>query len=236
MGNHLVATELVRAHNLAPAAVLIAVSSNNQLCLGNLGRLDVHVSVHGKSAHSSSPANGINALDGARRFLNNVAAINVERCDPELGQPTLTPIVLETSPRAAHTIPSLAEITLDCRLIPGDDIDAIVGSIRACAEGLEPCRAEVRVGHINYPNKVAPDREIARSTMEAMLAAGLPGEIVYKRSALDAGYFTRLGFDSVVFGPGDPALAHADEERVEFSDVLAGAEAYQRICHAMCGA
>jgi acetylornithine deacetylase/succinyl-diaminopimelate desuccinylase-like protein len=234
MGNHLVADEFVRAHAYEPHAVLIAVASDNQLCLGNLGRVDVHVTIHGKPAHSSDPSRGINALNGARIFLNHLAEVEVDRVDPQLGQASLAAVFLETLPRASHTIPARAAITLDRRLLPGDDIPEAIAQIEACARDLEGCRAEVTAGHFNYPNKVDPEAEVARLTRQAMREVGLPDEVIYKRSALDGGYFTRSGADCVVFGPGDPRLGHSDEEWVALRHVEQAAEVYVRLLEKMC--
>lgn len=234
MGNHLVAADLVERHALDPHAVVLAVGSDNALCLGNLGRVDVHVTIHGRTAHSSDPSAGVSALDGARRLLDRLAELPLERTDPELGRATLAATFLETAPRAAHTIPGRASLTLDRRLVPGDEVETVVEEIRACAADLGDCRAEVVAGHFNYPNKVSPEAEVARRALEATAAAGVEQRIVYKRSALDAGFFTRRGSDSVVFGPGDPQLAHSDEESVLVSQVVQAAEVYAHLCALMC--
>jgi acetylornithine deacetylase len=236
MGNHLVAEELVGSFALEPACGVIASASNNQLCLGNLGRVDVHVAVYGRSCHSSDPSNGVNALDGARTFLNRLADTRLERADPELGQATLAATFLETEPRASHTIPGRANVTLDRRLLPGEEIAEAMAEVERCARDLGACRAEVRAGHFNYPNKVSPRAEVARQMRAAMEWAGLAPAVVYKRSALDAGYFTRRGAECIVFGPGDPRLGHSDDEWVALRDVVGAAQVYQRFCQLMCAA
>ncbi len=234
MGNHLVAAELVETQGLVPHAVIIAVASDNELCLGNLGRVDVHITIQGRSAHSSDPSAGVNALEGARLLLNRLAALPMTRVDPELGRATLAPTFLETAPRASHTIPSRATLTLDRRLLPGDEIPAVMADIEACAQDLGKCQAEGVAGHFNYPNKVSPEAEIARKTAEAMRSAGIDPNITYKRSALDGGYFTRSGADCVVFGPGDPRLGHSDEEYVSVRQAVQAAEVYRRLFALVC--
>lgn len=234
MGNHLVVADLVETHRVDPYAAVVAVSSNNQLCLGNLGRVDVHVTVHGRTAHSSDPSAGVSALNGARILLNRLAELPLERVDPELGRATLVATLLETEPRAAHTVPGRARLTLDRRLLPGEEISEAIAEIEACARDLAGCQAEVVAGHFNHPNKVSPGAEVARRTLEAMAAAGLEARSVYKRSAQDAGFFTRRGADCVVFGPGDPRLGHSAEEWVAMSQVVQAAEAYQWLFELMC--
>jgi acetylornithine deacetylase/succinyl-diaminopimelate desuccinylase-like protein len=45
-----------------------------KLQLGNRGRVDVKVTVHGKAAHSSRPNDGANAVTGAMELLRRLAA------------------------------------------------------------------------------------------------------------------------------------------------------------------
>ncbi len=233
MGSHEVVEGMRRRGSLDAGDGMLAVASSNALCLGNMGRVDVHVEVRGRSCHSSTPERGLNALDGACRALQRLRAVPLAE-DPELGRPTLTPTHLQTWPQARHTVPDLAEITLDRRLVPGEEIGAAVREIAAALEPMAPFEVQVRTGAFNYPNKVAPDVPVAEVTRRALREVIGAAPVTYWRATLDAGYFTRHGVPTVIFGPGDMTLAHTDEEWVPLRQVVEAAEIYRRVCIGMC--
>jgi len=49
----------------------------------------------------------------------------------------------------------------------------------------------------------------------------------------DAPYLAQTGAPVLGFGPGDPALAHASEERIEVEELLAAARDYARLVRAL---
>lgn len=235
MGSHEVVEAMTRRGDLEAASGLLAVGSNNALCLGNMGRLDVHVQVRGRACHSGDPSRGLNALEGACRVLESLRTVPLGE-DPELGRSTLTPTRLETWPRVMHTVPDLAQIILDRRLVPGEEIEAALQDIVTAIRPAEPYAVEVAGGKFNYPNKVSPEAEVARATRQALLEVTGSAPVAYWRATLDAGYFTRRGISTIIFGPGDMALAHTDYELVSVRQVMEAAEIYRRVLASLCSA
>jgi succinyl-diaminopimelate desuccinylase len=66
--------------------------------------------------------------------------------------------------------------------------------------------------------------------VRAMLAAneylGLSQELTAFNMASDGRYFSRAGFPTIIYGPGDPRLAHVPDEWVGVDEVLAATRAY----------
>jgi succinyl-diaminopimelate desuccinylase len=64
----------------------------------------------------------------------------------------------------------------------------------------------------------------------ALLAAnrflGLSEELTGFNMATDGRYFSRAGFPAIIFGPGDPKLAHVPDEWVGVDEVMAATRAY----------
>ena len=234
MGNHLIAEALVAEHALRAAAVVLAVATGGKILLGNLGRVDVHVSVAGQPGHSSNPAGGINAVDGAVEFLARLRHLPPLPADPDLGQATLCVTAIESLPRAMHTIPARCDITLDRRLVPGEEPAAAVAAIAACAAGIAPQRVSVRAGHHNLPGRLAATAPLARLAQRAATLAGAAAPFGYRRAALDAGYFLSLDMPALMWGPGDPSLAHTDAEQVDLDDAVAAARAYRTLTELAC--
>ncbi len=144
MGSHEAVEHMMRGGLLADGPALLAVGTNNQVYVGNMGRLDVHVEVAGKACHSSSPSNGRNAIEGARQFLNALREVPLPPPDPDLGQPSLTPTMIASSPAISHTVPDLCSLVLDRRLIPGEEMDEALEDIVRCGERIADYPVNVR--------------------------------------------------------------------------------------------
>ncbi len=235
MGSHEVVDRLAQHGELRAGMALVAAGTSNAVCLGNLGRVDVFVDVRGRSCHSSDPARGLNAIAGARAMLDRLARVTLHH-DADLGSATLTATRLETSPKAMHTVPDLAQVILDRRLVPGDEVDEAVEEIAAIGRDLQPYQVEVRSGRFNYPNKVPADAPVAHAALQALSAVTGAAPVTYWRAALDAGYFTRHGVPAVMFGPGEMRLAHTDYELVSVREVTEAAEVYRRFILDACAA
>src|SRR4249920_1056992 len=76
-GRHDAAASVCEALGYCPKLVITAIGTTGQVALANKGRIDVVVTVRGKSSHSSTPWLGVDAIEGARRVLDRVLAIDV---------------------------------------------------------------------------------------------------------------------------------------------------------------
>jgi acetylornithine deacetylase len=229
MGSHEVVDAMAQRGDLVGAGSgLLAMGSNNALCLGNMGRVDVHLEVRGRSCHSSDPGRGLNVIEAACRVVAALRDLPMGE-DPDLGRSTLTPTSLETWPKAMHTVPDLARMIYDRRLVPGEEIEAAMADIQAAVQHIRPFQVQARAGKFNEPNKVPPDAEIAIATRHALLGVAGQAPVTYWRATLDAGYFTRRGIPTIIFGPGDIRLAHTEYELVSVQQVVDAAEVYRRV-------
>jgi acetylornithine deacetylase len=228
-GSHEHVRYLVEDDGIRPTAAVLGLGTDNRVCLGNKGRVDVVVEIRGRASHSSLPAQGINAIAGAQAVLARLATLETGPLDPHLGAATLTPTAIESWPKASHTVPDRVRLVLDRRLLPGQEPDDAVAAIRAALADLAPYAVEVQQGAYQYASEIAPDAPLARQAVAALRAAGAPGETFYLPAALDAGYLCRAGAAALMLGPGDPAQAHTADEQVALDDVVLAADAYYRL-------
>ncbi len=78
-GRHDAAKFILENNRITAKAGIVGLGTANRICLGNKGRIDVEITVRGKSAHSSMPWDGINAVDGARKVLERLDRLNLGR-------------------------------------------------------------------------------------------------------------------------------------------------------------
>lgn len=216
----------MREHGLGARHGIVGLGTRNRVCLGNKGRIDVEVVVRGRSCHSSTPWEGVNAIDGARSVLDRIDGLTRGLEHPELGAATLVATRIESCPAILHTIQDACHITLDRRLLPGEAPEEALARIRESVENLAPWRIEVAQGAVMYPSDLSSQSEIATALRSVCEVAGAGGGDFYSAAALDAGYLNRAGIETAMFGPGDLRFAHSDEEVVPLEEVRLAARIY----------
>jgi acetylornithine deacetylase/succinyl-diaminopimelate desuccinylase-like protein len=191
------------------------------MTLGNRGRIDVFVTVHGAPTHSSRPEDGANAITGALEVIRRLGSdIVLDRRHAALGRQTLTINRIRSYPESTHTIQASCDITIDRRLVPGEDPEAAFAEIAAVARGVEawpdpasgkPFRVEAKLGPFMYPSLVTTDAEVVQELFAATrLALGVEPESFYSPAAFDQGYLNHVGIPTVNWGPGEYKFAHTD--------------------------
>ena len=226
-GRHDAAKFVLQNDAISARAAIVGLGTSNRICLGNKGRVDVEIIVRGKSAHSSMPEQGVNAVDGFRRVMERLDRLPPGPAHPHLGGATLAVTQIRSGPEISHTIPDVCRAVLDRRLLPGEDPEAVFRGIQDALKELIGWSIEARRGAFMYPSEVTKDCAVAVATADASreLTKG-EAELFYGPAALDAGFLNRNGVESIMFGPGDLRFAHTDEEAVSLQEVRDAAKIY----------
>tara|TARA_R110000868_G_scaffold11116_9_gene54498 strand:+ start:1183 stop:2337 length:1155 start_codon:yes stop_codon:yes gene_type:complete len=214
-----------------PDFAVICLGTDNRIGAGNKGRLDIDVTVGGRSAHSSTPSAGIDAIDGARHCLNALKTLDLGvAASPQFGPATLTPTAIRSGPDATHTLQDTVRMTFDRRLLPGEDPDAAFETIRAALPSGGPWTVRCARGPFMYPNDIDDSGALMTLLRDAYRDAGLgDADTVTCNFALDAGYFGHRGIESVMLGPGEIDQFHSEEEHVRISDMVDMARVYRAL-------
>lgn len=222
----------------ADAGILLFATAN-QISLGNRGRLDVQITVHGQSSHSSQPWLGHSAIEGAYEVQSRLRAMPFALRHPRLGGTQATVYRLHFTPIAPHTLPDTAHLTVDRRLLPGEEPVAALEEIRAAIGDLSPYRVEVTAGAMMYPAEVPPDAPVVQAMQRAARATlGHDLETFYLPNTFDAGYANHVGIPAVMFGPGIRRLGGEvmSDEFVALSHCRDAARVYAHTLLSMLGA
>jgi acetylornithine deacetylase/succinyl-diaminopimelate desuccinylase-like protein len=191
-----------------PAGAVLVVGTENHISLGNRGRVDVVVEIHGRATHSSSPWLGENPIPVVSEVQDRLTKLELEpAAHPQLGPRALVPYKLECGPIAPHTIPAWCRLVLDRRTLPGDTDDAVVAEIADALEGLP---VTVGAGPVMLPAHVSEQDAVVRALQAgAAEALGRPLDTFYPPYTFDAGYPCSLGVPTVMCGPSSPEIAGA---------------------------
>lgn len=226
-GRHDTAKFILENDVIVAQSAIVGLATGNRICLGNKGRLDVEIIVRGKSAHSSMPEQGVNAVDGFRRVMERLDRLPLESGHHGLGNATLTVTQITSGPNISHTIPDVCRVVLDRRLLPGEDPDVAFQQIQEVLQDVRGWSITITRGAFMYPAEVGRDAALVRAIHGVSRElTNKESELFYSPAALDAGFLNRNGIETVMFGPGDLRFAHTDQEAVPLQDVRDAAKIY----------
>lgn len=189
------------------------------------------VTTHGRSAHAATPWEGDNAVYKMARIVSALeeyaAELQARPPHPRLGARTLSVGTIEGG-QTVNTVPDRCAVTVDRRVLPGEDLDEVARSLgdylqgRGLAEGLEIVQI-LRDASMELDN----DAPWAQAVLAAARSV-VPSEVCGVHYGTDASKFAEVGTPSVVLGPGDIAQAHTAVEWVELQQVVDAVEVYRR--------
>jgi len=219
------------------AEMAILNGTGNRISLGNRGRVDLTIAVHGSPCHSSRPTSGCNAVTGALEVIRRVTqGSGFGATHPDLGLPTLAVNHIRSFPETTHTIPDRCEIGFDRRLLPGEDPDAAAAEIAALARTVDgvpdpasgrPWSVEMIQGPMMYPSLVRADSDVVQALNRASeMVLGVVPPTYYASNAFDQGYLNHIGIEACTYGPGEEKFAHTDLDMASVRRTCDAAKVY----------
>ena len=176
------------------------------------GTLRVRLRFHGVRAHSARPWNGENAIHKAADALGVLARYEPETIVVDgLAYRESLNATLVSGGVAANVIPDLAEIVVNYRFAPSRDGRAALAVVTSLFPDVE-----IVVDDLAEGARPGLDAPLAAAFVAAVGATPTP-----KYGWTDVARFSALGIPAVNYGPGDPNLAHRDDEAVPVEQILA---------------
>lgn len=97
--------------------------------------------VHGKQCHASTPQKGINAFEAGSHLVTELVGLRPRypASDPLFDPPvsTFTPTKKEANVPNVNTLPGDDVFYLDCRVLPRENLDEVMGVIRGMCDAIE---------------------------------------------------------------------------------------------------
>jgi succinyl-diaminopimelate desuccinylase len=227
--------------------VVVGEPSDLALMLGHRGRLEVPASFPGRLAHAAKAELGENALARAARFVTALDALDLPEA-PLLGRSSATATQIRSFPEGgANVVPGRATLTIDYRFVPDDTRDRVVERLQALDPGAAfevPFEAfssedgrvvlELHRGNGAY---LLPGDDPAVTTALAALAAELGRSVPLGAwwFATDAPHLAAMGAPVLGFGPGNPELAHTQNEYVLVDQLHDATRGYRALANAFLG-
>jgi succinyl-diaminopimelate desuccinylase len=173
------------------------------------GTLRAEVRVPGVAAHSARSWTGENAIHGAAPVLARLAAyepVSVE-VDGLVYREGLNAVLIGGGV-ATNVIPDSCVVTVNYRFAPSRSVAEAQAHVRELFAGFEVVVTDAAAGA--RPGLDDP----AAAEFAAAVLGVTGGAPAPKYGWTDVARFSALGVPAVNFGPGDPLLAHTDDERL----------------------
>jgi len=205
----------------------------NKIQIANKGRLDIIITVKGRGTHTRTPWEGVDAIQGMFAVYEKVKPLIPypnKNTHQFLGRATLIPMGLESFPRDSHTVQEKCILTLDRRLLPGENPKSAFPQIADTIGSVEPYEVSVESGPYLLPSEVSPDATVVKDLMASIRTVGADvPELEHSHAAYDAGYLNHKGIETVRYGAGNhyfPArYGHSDRDVVSVEETIDVAKA-----------
>ncbi len=189
---------------------ILGEPSNGEVEGGCNGTLRAMIRTDGVRAHSARSWIGENAIHKAAPILARLAEYRAREIEVEglVYREGLNAVRISGGV-AGNVIPDACEVEVNYRFAPSRDAAAAARVVHDVFAGFEIDIVDVAEGA--RPGLDAP---LAKEFVDAVGATPRP-----KYGWTDVARFSALGIPAVNYGPGDPHLAHHDEERVPVAQI-----------------
>ena len=229
----------LKARGITPDYCIVGEPTNMTMVVAHKGIAVYRCRVHGKSAHSSLTAQGVNAISYASRLIGYVDELAQEishRSDNDglfdVPYSTLSVGTIQGG-TATNIVPNLCEFTFDYRNLPHMTQDDILAPIaakvaelstqmqaRAADTGIELLQEE------SVPAMTDNDSAELQALIIALTGDDTRHKVAY---ATEGGQFTNSGIPTIICGPGSIEQAHKADEYVALSEMVRCDEFLQKL-------
>ncbi|GMK40841.1 peptidase [Paenibacillus sp. CCS19] len=232
-----------------PDLVVIMEATGLKLNVGQRGRAEVSIVAHGRSAHSSNPDVGINAVYAMTPVITALTSMKpTEHAALGKGISVVTDIISSPYP-GASVVPDRCEITIDRRLLVGENSAFVTDQYKrllpeegsyevtiAKAE-LECYTGAVLGGERFFPAWLASEDDAwVDRALQALRGIGQDPAIgVYSFCTNGSFSAGTAGIPTIGYGPSYEHVAHIVDEYIELEQLEKAAEGYYAIASYIAG-
>lgn len=218
--------------SLKADAAIVAEPTEMRAVIATKGVLRCRIVVHGKSAHSSKPHLGVNAITHMAVVIAAIEADNERMTTvrhPLVGCGTCNVGVISGGVQV-NFVPDRCAIEIDRRMLPGERASDAVEYYRQLLQSLDGVTAEVEepLLLVDEALDTPVDAAVVQTATRVLRDMGLNADPCGVPFGCDASKLSRAGIPSIVFGPGSIDRAHTVDEYVELDQVEQALEFQRR--------
>jgi succinyl-diaminopimelate desuccinylase len=216
---------------------IIGEPTNLNIGIKHKGALRLKINTMGKSAHGSTPQDGINAIYNMEKLINKLRKTLVldysKKNNSNLDNPTIN-IGIINGGTAFNIVPDFCSIEVDRRIIFGETIEYAINEFDSVVQELNEKENDF-FAEIEKPLDFIPYLETDKNEIfvkiahKSALKFAQNSEIVSLPYTTDGGFLSDLKIPTIVLGPGDIKVCHQKGEYISFNQLNLALEIYKDI-------
>lgn len=197
--------------------------------LGNRGLFWAAVEIQGEASHAGIPYAGKNPVPVLAELIAELPQ------PPALAGvlggtgPSLTPTVLKAG-EVVNSIAASAKLLVDRRVVPAEDPTAVRQEFEVFVEefGRRHTEFEFALDFFKEwpPCLLDADSKLAAAAMDVVRARGRDAEFGFDDACNDASFISEAGVPTLIWGPGEPEMAHVSDEGIALDELYIAPEMY----------
>ena len=214
-----------------PAGAVFAEPTSHKVVVSHRGVVRLQLTCHGKSGHSSRPETGVNAI---YIIAKAIAAIEefIERLTDSRGHPDLgcesAAVTTISGGQQVNVIPDRCRVRIDWRTLPERTGEACRAELAEFLRAKLPDENfDLELLNTYSPMHTDPEHRLVGALLNAAENIAQTRQKSFMTGATDASAFASFGIPTPIFGPGNTAQAHTQDEYVEIAELEKGLAAYK---------
>ncbi|MDD2359952.1 MAG: M20 family metallopeptidase [Syntrophaceticus schinkii] len=224
---------LIDTGKLKPDMVVIGEITTNEIAIAEKGIIWLEFTSYGRTAHASTPWDGVNAISKMVKFLYLLEEELTERFaarrHPLTPPPSFNFGMIKGGVKA-NVVADQCKAVFDRRILPFETLEGTldeVNEIIAKAQQEDPeIKIDVKVLDYGAPLETAPEEPFVQTALDVCKEFGIKNEPVGYQQASDGRFFSEMKIPTILLGPGDPSLAHSPNEFIPVEQVLQATKMY----------
>jgi len=232
---------IVEEEGIRPDFAISTEPTNLNIYRGHRGRMEIEVEFTGISSHGSAPERGKNAIYMASRTCLEVEKLNENlKYDEFLGRGSITVTEFVSGSPSLCAVADYAKIHLDRRLTWGETKESAVAEIEEIVAGFGAkvivldYKETAWTGQEYGMQKYYPTWKMAEESQVVQVGVKAFTKVFDKTPFVDKWTFSTngvtingmFGIPMIGFGPGNEVMAHAPNEKVPVTDLVAASAFY----------
>lgn len=213
--------------------LIITEPSTLKVSSGEKGELWIKATFYGKSAHGSTPEEGINSIVPGCELVKQVAKKYNEifKKDDFWGKTSMN-IGQFHGGVQVNVVPNYSEIQFDFRVISDEDRERAIQMVKTSGESIANnynTRFKIQVFNYKHPIFTDPKNPYVQNFMKA---AGADEVVITGYCTDGATIIPQKKMPFIIYGPGDIAQAHQNDEYIELESLYQATDTFLKFLKA----